>query len=94
MPDHLHMLVQASDGSHLAGFMKTFKQLTSFQHKRRTGRLLWQRSYYDHVLRGQHELQAAVDYIAYNPVRAGLVEAAADYPHSGGELMEQAQVAT
>jgi putative transposase len=94
MPDHLHLLVEASDGSDLARFMKAFKQASSFDHKQRTGRLLWQRSYYDHVLRGSDELQPAIEYILGNPVRAGLVQDPAAYPFTGGELLADMLVAT
>jgi putative transposase len=33
---------------------------------------LWQREYYDHVIRDQAELARAVEYIHNNPVKAGL----------------------
>ena len=47
MPDHLHLLVEGSEGTDLARFMKAFKQDTSFDYERRVGSALWQRSYYD-----------------------------------------------
>ena len=94
MPDHLHFLVEGSEGSDLARLMKTFKQASSFDYKPRVGRPLWQRSYYDHVLRGAHELQPAVEYILGNPVRAGLVEDPVAYPFSGGEMLRDMLMAT
>ena len=94
MPDHLHLLVEGSEGSDLARLMKSFKQASSFDYKQRHGRPLWQRSYYDHVLRGPDELQPAVEYILGNPVRAGLVEDADTYPFSGGEIAGEMLVAT
>ncbi len=94
MPDRLHLLVEGSEGSDLAQPMKTFKQATSFSHKHRTGRVLWQRSYYDHVLRGPHDLRPAVEYSLANPVRAGLVEDPSEYPFSGGEMLGAMLVAT
>ena len=94
MPDHLHLLVQGSEESDLAELMKKFKQASSFEHKQRTGRPLWQRSYYDHVLRGEKELGPAVQYILGNAVRAGLAQDPGDYPFLGGELLERTLVAT
>ncbi len=91
MPDHLHILVE---GSHLPKFIKAFKQASSFDHKRRVGYLLWQRSYYDHVLRKAEDLPSSVEYILANPVRAALVDNIADYPHLGGELAREPMVAT
>jgi hypothetical protein len=47
----------------------------------------WQKDSYDHVLRnaerGPQEFQNTARYIANNPVRAGIVEAAEDYPFAG-----------
>ncbi len=94
MPDHLHLLVEGSEGSELAWLMKSFKQASSFDYKQRNGRPLWQRSFYDHVLRGPDELQPALEYIMANPVRAGLVEDADTYPFSGGEIAREMLVAT
>ncbi len=94
MPDHVHLLVEGSEGSDLARLMKRFKQASSFDYKRRMGQPLWQRSYYDHVLRGPDELRPAIEYMLSNPVQAGLVEDAHDYPFAGGELVGERQVAT
>jgi len=94
MPDHLHLLVEAPEGGDLARFIKVFKQASSFDYKRRLGRPLWRRSYYDHVLRGHEELLPAVEYVLGNPVRAGLVESRGAYPFSGGELAAETLVAT
>ena len=94
MPDHLHLRVEGSESSDLAQLMKAFKQTSSFDYKQRVGRLLWQRSYYDHILRGPNELQPAIEYILGNPVRAGLVENPHAYPFLGGEVLGDMLVAT
>jgi putative transposase len=94
MPDHLHLPVEGAEGSDLAQLIKTFKQASSFDHKQRTGRPLWQRSYYDHVLRSPDELQPALEYVLGNPVRAGLVDEPEAYPFSGGEMLRDMLVAT
>ena len=83
MPNHLHLLVKSSETSSLVPFMKRFKQLSSYRHKQRTGRPLWHRSYYDHVLRREDDLLAAAEYIWNNPVRAGLVAERDAYPFIG-----------
>ena len=94
MPDHLHLLIQGSEGSDLAQLMKTFKQASSYDYKRRARRPLWQRSYHDHVLRGSAELQPAIEYILGNPVRAGLADSTLAYPFSGSEMLREMLVAT
>jgi putative transposase len=83
MPDHLHLLVQASDGSRLVSFVQHFKQVTGYGFRRRTGQKLWQRSFFDHVVRKEEDLREIADYIWGNPVRAGLVESREAYPFSG-----------
>ena len=44
---------------------------------------LWQDSYYDHVVRPEENLTGIGRYIIENPVRAGLVESALEYPFVG-----------
>ncbi|MCH8901264.1 MAG: pyridoxal-phosphate dependent enzyme, partial [Chloroflexi bacterium] len=90
MPNHLHLLVEGSKASSLILFMKYFKQLSSHRYKQRTGRALWHRSYYDHVLRHEDDLYVAAEYIWNNPVRASLVQDHKSYPFSGPrELLAQ-----
>ncbi len=78
MPNHLHLLVTGDDHAHLVRFAQHFKQATGYRH-----RGLWQRSYYDHVLRQEAALEDVARYIWGNPIRAGMVEDMMDYPHSG-----------
>ncbi len=83
MPDHLHILVAGSTDSQVVRFVQHFKQATSYRH-----RGLWQRSFYDHVLRTEESVEDVAVYIWGNPVRAGLVDDAAEYPFSGpGEAL-------
>lgn len=84
MPNHLHLIVQGeSDQADLRAFIQGFKQVTAFHFKRRTGHQLWQRSYHDHVVRKEEDLQEMAEYIWNNPVRAGLVNHRDAYPFSG-----------
>ncbi len=78
MPDHLHLLITGSDDASLARFAQHFKQATGY---RRPG--LWQRSYYDHILRREESLESIALYIWANPVRAGMVEDIVSYSYSG-----------
>lgn len=89
MPDHIHVLAAGDAGkeSELQRFTRGFKQTLGFEYKRATGRQLWHRSYYDHVLRPGEPAQAHVAYILNNPVAAGFVETADRWPFSGPELM-------
>jgi len=85
MPDHVHLLVVAPDGADVMAFMQRFKQASGFACNRLLGEKgpFWQRSYYDHVLRREEDLESVRGYINENPVRAGLVEVPEEYPFSG-----------
>jgi putative transposase len=93
MPDHVHMLVE---GIHFAAdfreFVRIFKQRSSFAWKQRTGRALWQRSYFEHVLRNDEDTIGVAKYILENPVRANLVKRPEDYPFLGSMTMEVRQL--
>src|SRR3972149_8953640 len=52
MPDHVHLLVAGNDDSPLLRFVQHFKQATGYRHPG-----LWQRSYYDHILRREETLE-------------------------------------
>ncbi len=89
LPDHLHLLLVGMDeDAYLVGFVDRFKQLTGFTFKCRTGRRLWQQSFYDHVLRGEEAPLDVARYVFENPVRAGLAECWDEYALSGGEYFE------
>ena len=43
---------------------------------------IWQRRYWEHTIRDDQDLAAHLDYIHFNPVKHGLVEHPAAWPHS------------
>ncbi len=92
MPDHLHLLVRGGDSTRLSDFVHDFKQRSGYLVKQVAGRDLWQRSFYDHVLRRDEDLLAAARYTAANPVRAGLVAQPSDYLHLGSFVWDRSAV--
>ena len=42
---------------------------------------IWQGGFHDHALRQEDDVREVARYIVANPLRAGLVEQLADYPH-------------
>jgi len=88
MPDHFHFLAEGrSDSSDLIRFVSQFKQQTAHEFGSVRGRL-WQRYFYDHILRGRDGLDAVAWYIWMNPVRKGLCKEPEDYPFSGSMTVE------
>lgn len=90
MPDHVHLLVEAGDRSDLPRFVKDFKQRTGYAYRRVCSGPLWQKSYYDHVLRSEEDVRDVARYIVGNPVRAGSVVAAGDYLYGGSVVWGKA----
>jgi putative transposase len=88
MPDHLPALVEGTrDDCDFRRLARVFKQQSSFQWKQRMRGELWQRSYFDHVLRDDEDVFAVARYILNNPVRAGLVKSPEVYPFLGSLTM-------
>ncbi len=82
MPDHLHLLVAPKNSkTSVSEFVRHFKSRTAFVFKAQGGGQLWQRGFYDHIVRKSEDLQTVANYIVYNPVRKGLVESVDKYPY-------------
>ena len=71
MPNHVHLLITLSAISETGGHrgpplhkvIGQFKSYTTHTY----GQVLWQRSYYDHVIRGEQDYAAVWQYIDQNP---------------------------
>ena len=84
MPDHLHLLLSPSERSgSLIDVIRDFKSYTTRMAWSCgwSGRL-WARSFHERAVRTESELMEICRYMLANPVKAGLVEAAEDYPYS------------
>ena len=82
MPDHLHMIARWSHSRGLAKEVAGLKRWWARQG------VVWQRDFFDHRLRSDAEYESKAHYMRMNPVRAGLVARAEDWPHtwSGREV--------
>ena len=78
MPDHLHAMVSFSWETRqgMNSVLRDWKRYTA-----RTFGIGWQRDYSDHRIRSESDAQATWSYIRENPVRAGLAEQYAAWPH-------------
>ncbi|MGH9360087.1 MAG: REP-associated tyrosine transposase [Terriglobia bacterium] len=89
MPDHLHIeLIALSESSDLAAFMRNFKGRSAAEARRLAVRNLWQKGYYDHVLREGENEKAVAWYIFNNPVRKGLVQGPLEWPFAGSWVLD------
>jgi len=88
MPDHVHLLLGGQENSDLRNYIKAFKQVSAYSFKKEFNDILWQRSYYEHVLRRDEDVEDIALYILNNPVRAGIVQDFKQYPYSGSSLID------
>ena len=77
MPDHLHWLLRLGNGQDLSRVVGGFKSVAA----REAGGCLWQQGFHDHAVRQEEDLVRLARYLVANPLRAGLVQHAGDWPH-------------
>ena len=76
MPNHIHLLIAVSDSgasgtppptkqnATIARFVSTFKRFCNKEY----GKNIWQRNYYDHIIRNRKDYEDHVKYIYENPI--------------------------
>jgi REP element-mobilizing transposase RayT len=84
MPDHVHAVAEVLAGHSLSNVVKSWKSFTSRQANARLGRsgAFWEADYFDRYMRNEDQLTRTIEYVENNPVKAGLVENAPDWPWS------------
>jgi putative transposase len=93
LPDHLHCLWRLPSGDSdnanrwaqiKSGFSRRLPihERRSAQRMARRERGIWQRRYWEHLIRDENDLRRHVEYIHFNPVKHGYVVRASDWPHS------------
>jgi putative transposase len=93
LPEHMHCLwtLPAGDADFALrwkvikfGFSRRLpsrEALTATQHKRGE-RDIWQRRYWEHLIRDDQDYQRHFDYIHLNPLKHGHVQQVVDWPYS------------
>ncbi|HET8899679.1 MAG TPA: transposase [Rhodanobacteraceae bacterium] len=87
LPDHLHCLWRLpEDDSDYSSRWREIKKATSRAiapcADRHGERSVWQRRFWEHVIRDEDDWRRHVAYIHYNPVKHGWARRAADWPWS------------
>ena len=74
MPNHIHLILRVTGGSsgtptptcsRVSSFISTLKRMTN----KEIGQNVWQRSFYDHVIRGDRDYLAHLEYVEQNPAK-------------------------
>ena len=93
LPEHLHCIWTLPPGDAdyktrwaliKAGFSRGIpsSERRSESRIKRGERGIWQRRYWEHLVRDEEDFQRHVDYIHWNPVKHGWVKRVNDWPHS------------
>lgn len=93
LPEHLHCILTLPE--HDADFSMRWRQIksgfsrqlpkveTATQSRlRKQERGIWQRRFWDHVIRDDTDFNHHIDYIYFNPVKHGWVDSVIDWPYS------------
>lgn len=93
LPDHLHCVWALPEGD--ADNANRWAQIKSGFSRRlppdeprsangvaRRERGIWQRRYWEHLIRDENDLRRHIDYVHFNPIKHGHVAGLADWPHS------------
>ena len=102
MPNHVHVLIQMYPGVPLAKVVQSWKSFTGkrlgalmeerLRNSDRTGARctqgegVWMREYWDRVIRDEKHFWASIEYIENNPVKAGMVRVAKEWPWSSAAV--------
>lgn len=93
LPDHLHMIMTLPPNdtgyAERLGFIKSAfsrqikpTELISASRKSKRERGIWQRRFWEHVIRDARDYACHMDYIHYNPVKHGYVKSPSAWPYS------------
>lgn len=95
LPDHIHTIWTLPENDHdyptrlrLLKSRFTYKleskpqQMVSPSRKMKQEQAVWQRRYWEHLIRDEDDFRHHIEYIHYNPVKHGLVSAPSEWPYS------------
>jgi len=85
MPDHIHFFCSpVTEDWGLSEFVRDFKSLSSTRLRKQgfEGKL-WQREFFNHLLRSKESYASKWEYVRLNPVRKGLCESPEEWRFSG-----------
>jgi putative transposase len=83
LPDHVHLLIRVPGTTDVSRIMHSLKRNFTRNWKRASGVTtpvkLWQRGFWDHVIRDDRDYEVHLDYIHFNPVKHSYVGKPEDY---------------
>jgi putative transposase len=103
LPEHLHCVIELPIGDEdfalrwrliKSHFSKSLPktELLSATRIRRGERGIWQRRFWEHLIRDEKDFSAHMDYVHINPLKHGLVKRVSDWPYSTFHLLVEQDV--
>lgn len=70
MPNHIHFILILKNNNviNLKDFITTYKSTVTKKINKIETIKIWQRNYYEHIIRNEKELYAIIEYIENNPI--------------------------
>ncbi|EGM78722.1 transposase [Rheinheimera sp. A13L] len=98
LPEHMHCIIELPEGdANFALRWRLIKLIFSralpatesrcSSRQKRKERGIWQRRYWEHLIRDQTDFNAHMDYVHFNPVKHGWVHQVSDWPYSTFHLL-------
>ena len=84
LPDHFHIITKPII-TNISEIMRKIKMSFSSDYRKQNQikqMTIWQKRFYDHIIRDERDLNNHIDYIHYNPVKHGLVNKPHDWRYS------------
>ncbi|MGN4997860.1 REP-associated tyrosine transposase [Aeromonas sp. 80P] len=90
LPDHLHCILSLSEGDtdFPLRWRSYFSRALPITERRSQTRLrhgergIWQRHYWEHLIRDEEDYRRHMDYVHINPLKHGYVTQVGDWPYS------------
>ncbi len=88
MPDHVHLLITVDGQTTIEKAMQLIKGRFSYRLKKEIGYSgeVWQTGFSELRADSKESIEGYREYIAQNPVKAGLAKSPGEYPHCYGYL--------
>lgn len=88
MPDHIHLFIRLPSDYRLDQWVRMLKvHLGREIRKAKAEREIWERGFFDHVIRNSESYGSKWMYVRQNPVRAKLVLKSDDWPYQGEVIL-------
>lgn len=80
LPDHIHCIWRMPEED--CDYSRRWRLIKTWFTKNRSDSSVWQRRFWEHMIRDETDYRDHLDYIHFNPVKHGYVNSALAWPYS------------